>query len=378
MVRVPLSQLSVSFLALMIAGAGSPAFAQSQPTPPGSPESSQQDDDPSTTTDADSQATASEVASMQETGTGENVVVVTGSRIARPEFSFPNPISSYTSESIEQSGDTNLTDFLLDNPALVGSSGNADASGSNTGFQEAGLNLLNLRNLGTNRTLVLVNGRRHVAAYPGSASVDVNSIPVDLLDRVDILTGGTSAIYGADGVSGVVNFVLRRDFEGVRMRGQIGISEEGDAGNRLGSILVGQNFAGGRGNIVLGYEYADTDRLHESRRPYTGDPRRRFELLRQAPPTDRPDDPNIPDRVLFTDARWQDSSLGGAIDLGSNDPDCGGGGAFVPGCLDGIPDFTGEGTPYDRGLILPGSGGRTNGGGGRSTGGCFGGLISTF
>lgn len=375
MVRSRFSSVSVSILALMIAGTGSPAFAQSQPTPPGSPESSQQDDDPSTATDADAQATASEVAAMQETGTGDNVVVVTGSRISRPEFAFPNPISSYTSEAVEQSGDTNLTDFLLDNPALVGSSGNADASGSNTGFQEAGLNLLNLRNLGTNRTLVLVNGRRHVAAYPGSASVDVNSIPVDLLDRIDVLTGGTSAIYGADGVSGVVNFVLRRDFEGVRARGQIGISEKGDAGNRLGSILIGQNFAGDRGNIVIGYEYADTDRLHESRRSFTGDPLRRFELLRQAPPTDRPDNPNIPDRVLFNDVRWQDSSLGGAIDLGSNDPDCGGGGAFVPGCLDGVPDFTGEGTPYNRGIILPGSGGRTIGGSGTPTAGYFGDFI---
>lgn len=292
-------------------------------------------------------------------GDEDQTIVVTGSRIARPEFSMPNPINSYTAESIEQSGDINITDFLLDNPALVGSNGNADTSGSNTGFQEAGLNLLNLRNLGTNRTLVLVNGRRHVAAFPGSASVDVNSIPVDLLERIDVLTGGTSAIYGADGVSGVVNFVLRRDFEGIRARGQIGISEFGDAGNRFGSILVGRNFADNRGNVVLGYEYASTDRLHESQRPLTGDPLRRFELLRQAPPTDRPDVLGIPDRVLFNNVRWADSSPGGAVDID----------------LDGIPDFTGEGGVYDRGILLPGSGGRTIGGSGTPTAGYFGDFV---
>lgn len=351
---------TVSLLALLTA---SPAFAggQPQPTPPGGPESSSQDDDPANSpeNDSDAAAEAQESAGPLETGTGEQQIIVTGSRISRPEFAFPNPIQSYTSEAIEQGGDINLTDFLLDNPALVGSSGNADASGSNTGFQEAGLNLLNLRNLGTNRTLVLVNGRRHVAAYPGSASVDVNSIPVDLLDRVDVLTGGTSAIYGADGVSGVVNFVLRRDFEGLRARAQAGISQDGDAGNRFASVLYGRNFADGRGNIVVGYEYAATDRLNDKDRPFTGDPLRRFELLRQAPPTDRPDNPSVFDRVLVNDVRWQDSSPGGAVDLD----------------LDGVPDFTGEGTPYNRGLILPGTGGRTLGGSGTTTAGYFGDFV---
>lgn len=363
--------LSVSALALALAAAPAPLLAQGTTTPPpGTPESSQQDDDPATAEpQTDTAATAEEVAAPLETGDGSNEIVVTGSRIARPEFSFPNPIQSFTAASVEQSGEINITDFLVDTPALVGSSTSGQTSGSNGFFESAGLNLLNLRNLGVSRTLVLVNSRRHVAGYPGTAAVDVNSIPTDLIDRIDVLTGGTSAIYGADGVSGVVNFVLKRNFEGVRMRGQSSISQEGDAGNLFGSIVAGKNFADDRGNIAVAYEYARSSRLNDKDRPFTGDPLRRFELLPD--PTERGalDEPGVPDRILFNDVRWQDSSPGGAIDLGSVRPSTG---RFVPGRFDGIPDFTGEGGVYDRGRLLPGSGGRTIGGSGTPTAGYFG------
>jgi iron complex outermembrane recepter protein len=314
-------------------------------------------------------ASAAEVAAPQETGSGDNAIVVTGSRIARPETSFPNPVQSFTAESIEQAGDTNITQYLVDSPALVGSTTSQLSSGSQAGFQEAGLNLLNLRNLGTQRTLILVNSRRHVAAFPGTAAVDINTIPIGLIERIDVLTGGASALYGADAVSGVVNFILRRDFEGVRFRGQIGVSEHGDAGNQFGSIIAGRNFADGRANLTLTYDYNRQDRVHETRRPLIGDPLKRLELLRQAPPTDRPDDPNIPDRVLFNDVRWQDSSRAGAIDLGRVRN-----GVFVPGAFDFVPDRNGSGEVYNRGTILPGSGGRTIGGSGTPTAGYFGDL----
>ena len=114
----------------------------------------------------------------------------------------------------QKSGVTDVTDYLKTLPALVASTDKNDAAGSNTFIGGTGLTLLNLRNLGEDRTLVLVNGRRHVAGLPGSAAVDVDTIPFALLERVDIQTGGASALYGADGVSGVVNFILRRDFEG--------------------------------------------------------------------------------------------------------------------------------------------------------------------
>lgn len=279
-------------------------------------------------------------------------IVVTGSRILRPELESPNPIISVTAEQIEQRGDTNLVDFLVDTPALSGSTTATDTAGTGAGFGSAGLNLLDLRNLGESRTLVLVNGRRHVAGLPGSAAVDVNTIPTDLVERVDVLTGGTSAIYGADGVSGVVNFVLKRDFEGLVARGQVGITEHGDGGRRFGSVTYGKNFADNRGNFALSYEYKDGDPVRLQDR-YVGQPLTAFGLVQN--PDDLPfldadgnqtDDPNLPDRIPFNDLRYADSSPGGAIDVN----------------LDGIPDVNADGTPYNRGRILPRSGGLTQGG----------------
>lgn len=275
---------------------------------------------------------------------GDDIVVITGSRIARPETSSPNPVTSFSAATLEQSGRTNLTDFLVQNPALIGSTTSADQSGSTGGFGATGTNLLNLRNLGTDRTLVLVDGRRHVAGLPGSASVDINTIPKDLLERVDVQTGGASAIYGADGVSGVVNFILKRNFEGIRVRGQAGISEDGDAGNRFASITVGKNFADGRGNVALSYEFTDDDRLNSFDRARGGDPLATFSLVRN--PDDFPDSPTVYDRILLNNLRYADSSRDGAVDLN----------------LDGIPDFTGTGAVYDRGRLLPSSGGLTQGG----------------
>ena len=252
---------------------------------------------------ADPTATDSDEESALET------IVVTGSRIARPEVSFPNPVQTLSAENFEQSGETNLTDYLLDSPALSGSLTGEQNAGSNT--ISVGVNLLNLRNLGTARTLVLINGRRHVNAFPGENSVDTNTIPVGLVERIDILTGGVSAIYGADGVSGVVNFVLKRKFEGLSARGQIGISEQGDAGNRFGSIILGKNFADDRGNITVAYEYDQSDRLNERQRAYTGDPARNFQLLRDFNDFFL-DDPNVPDRILVNNVSWADSSPNGA------------------------------------------------------------------
>lgn len=272
-------------------------------------------------------------------------IVVTGTRIARPEFSRPNPIQSFNAESIKDVGATNITDFLLRSPALIGSTTSSSTAGSNlASAQLAGVNELNLRNLGDQRTLVLVDGRRHVAAEPGSAAVDTNSIPVDLIERVDVLTGGTSAIYGADGVSGVVNFIMKHNFQGLTVRGQGSISQRGDAGNRFIAVTAGHNFADDRGNVAAAYEFNVTDRFKQTQRiPYglTG-PNYRF--VRN--PADDPNGhtPGVPYNVPLTDLRWADSSPGGAIDL---NPD------FINNVF--TPDFTGEGGVYDPGTYVGGS-----------------------
>ena len=313
---------SVSVAALLVAAMPAAAWAQEAPESP-----------------------AGETVSADGSGVEEGeAIVVTGSRIARPEADSPNPVTSFSSENIEQSGRTNLTDLLVQSAALVGSTTSRDSSGSNAGFGAVGINLLNLRNLGTDRTLVLVNGRRHIAGVSGSASVDISTIPSDLIDRIDILTGGVSAIYGADGVSGVVNFVLKRDFEGISARGQMGISKYGDAANRYGSITAGTNFADDRGNVAVSYEYDANDRVTGFDRKRGGDSFSTFSLVRN--PADFPDDPNVVDRILLNDLRYADSSRDGAID--------------VDGDL--TPDFTGSGGAFDLGRFLPQSGGLVQGG----------------
>ena len=151
------------------------------------------------------------------------------------------PITSIAGESFLKQGQTNIGDTLNDLPQLRSTFAQQNPG---LGIGIAGLNLLDLRGLGTQRTLVLVNGRRHVPAdiLNNAVSPDVNTIPNDLIERVDIVTGGNSAIYGSDAIAGVVNFVLRRDYEGVQLRAQAGVSEEGYGGNQYVSGMVGKNF----------------------------------------------------------------------------------------------------------------------------------------
>lgn len=309
--------LASSLLAMTIA---TPAFAQETADP------------------APAQADATVAAQDQEP---EAEIVVTGSRIARPELSLPNPVQVLSAETIEQSGKTNLTDFLINSPALLGSQSSIFSAGSNlSSAQAVGINLLNLRNLGTGRTLVLVDGRRHVAGAPGIAAVDINTIPTDLVQKVDILTGGASAIYGADGVSGVVNFILKKDFDGLRLRGQTSISQRGDAGESFFAVTAGKNFADGRGNVTVTYEYNKQELFSQRDRLNYGKTGPSYAFVRNLDDPDGPTDKDaVPDRILYTNLRWADSSPGGAIDLDG----------------DFTPDRTGEGGIYDLGTYLPGS-----------------------
>lgn len=263
---------------------------------------------------------------------GIEEVIVTGTRIFTDETrKQSNAVVSVDSSSIQATGATNLTDFLKELPALTGSLDSNDAAGANTFIGGTGLELLNLRNLGVDRTLVLVDGRRHVAALPGSAAVDIDTIPLALIERVDVLTGGASAIYGADGVSGVVNFIMKRNYEGVEASAQYGLSGEGDAATRLLNVVWGQNFAESRGNITIAAEYSSEDRLRNTDRGYSGG--RSTFLARN--PFDLDDDPNIPDRIPLSDIRYFDTSRGGSYDVD----------------FDFIQDFNGNDQPYDFGTI---------------------------
>ena len=192
-----------------------------------------------------------------------NAIIVTGSRISRPELTSQVPVTTLTGEQIFEQSSINIGDTLNDLPQLRSTFSQANAGRF---LGTTGLNLLDLRGLGTARTLVLVNGRRHVASdiLSNGTSVDVNTIPNDLIERVDVVTGGNSAIYGSDAIAGVVNFILKDDFEGIQGRGHISVNDEGTFPSQYVSILAGQNFADGRGNITIHGEYANQDRVFGS------------------------------------------------------------------------------------------------------------------
>lgn len=191
----------------------------------------------------------------QEAGDEEDeaAIVVTGSRISVNGLTSPSPLQTIGEVAIEQSGVVNLQELLLENPAF----GTPGISRTNSNFStaSAGAAIVDLRNLGSARTLVLVNGRRYVAGVPGSSAVDLNTIPTQFIERVDILTGGSSAVYGSDAVAGVVNIIYKTDFEGIEAGGQIGVSEEGDDLRRQLDLTFGGSFSDGRGKFMthLGY-----------------------------------------------------------------------------------------------------------------------------
>ncbi len=197
-------------------------------------------------------------------------IVVTGSRLTRdPNATAPLPISTVDAADIRNFGGTDPTAALRQIPSLLSSGTIADSLERGAGG--VGQATLNLRQLGANRTLVLVDGWRHVSGVAGSQTVDVATIPGALIERVEVLTGGASAVYGADAVTGVVNYVLKKDYEGINLNAQAGLSSKGDGRNYRIDGLIGQNFAGGRGNITLAAGYAKDDEILFGDREFTRD-----------------------------------------------------------------------------------------------------------
>jgi outer membrane receptor protein involved in Fe transport len=204
---------------------------------------------------------------LAEEEADDQAITVTGSRIRRPTLDSNVPITSVSPDDIIE-GNVNVGDALNDLPSLRSTFSQAN---STRFIGTAGLNFLDLRGLSPERTLVLVNGRRHVGSSAGDFRVDVNTIPEDLIERIDIITGGSSAVYGADAVAGVVNFVLKRDFDGFRLRGQAGVSSRGDRGIQFISGTAGRNFADGRGNVAVNVEYVNAEPYYYAdREDFTG------------------------------------------------------------------------------------------------------------
>lgn len=206
----------------------------------------------------------------------DGTVTVTGSRIPRPETDGVLPGVSISAQQIQTRGFTNALEALNDIP-MVGP-GASPLTGNNGGQTASlGAAFVDLLDLGTQRTLTLVNGRRFVSGNAASlfvegnatgAQVDVNVIPSTLIAKIDVLTVGGAAAYGADAISGVVNIILREDFEGLTARAQAGVTERGDAPTYQLAATYGMNFMDGRGNIVLSGEYTRSDGLQADARSF--------------------------------------------------------------------------------------------------------------
>ena len=214
-----------------------------------------------------------------ESGDDDSIeeVIVTGTRIPRdPNIGSDAPVQSVNADDILLSGEADIGEILNDIPALLSSntasnsvSGIFGTGSGETGAASVGETVLTLRGLGVERTLVLVDGRRHVSGVGGSQAVDVGTIPDGLIERVEVLTGGASAIYGADAVSGVVNFILKKDYEGFEVKARGGLSSKGDGELFSLNGLFGTNFDNDRGNLTVAIDLTRREEIRAGDRGFS-------------------------------------------------------------------------------------------------------------
>lgn len=179
-------------------------------------------------------------------------ITVTGSRIVRDGYDAPTPVSVISTKELKSEAPANISDFVNTLPSVRGSTTAASTNGSLSNGA-AGVNSVNLRALGANRTLVLFDGQRSVASTT-TGSVDVNTFPQALIQRVEVVTGGASSAYGSDAVSGVVNFILDKEFTGFKTEYEYGVTTYGDGPNHKMSATGGASFMDGRGHILASFE----------------------------------------------------------------------------------------------------------------------------
>jgi outer membrane receptor protein involved in Fe transport len=216
---------------------------------------------------AASLATQAQEAPQSDDGLSE--IVVTGSRIARRDYTSDSPIVTVTGEMLQNTSEVGVDQTLSQMPQFVASQNQySSATGTqSTPTSSPGISTVNLRGLGSNRTLVLLDGRRTQPAN-ASMSVDLNTIPSAAIDTIEVITGGAGATYGADAVAGVVNFKLKRNFNGVAIDAQSGQTAASDGKQSSASLLVGSNFADNRGNAMIGVSYAQRDEILRDSRPF--------------------------------------------------------------------------------------------------------------
>ncbi|MFL6724701.1 MAG: TonB-dependent receptor domain-containing protein [Sphingomicrobium sp.] len=244
---------SVAVFALTVGG---PAFAQDdqQPAPGAAPAEAMQ---PAEQT----QPTEGAQPAEEATSEGEDIVV-TGTLIRNPNLESSTPVNVTTSDTIELKQSNTAEEVLRELPGIVPSIGSAVNNGN------GGASFVDLRGLGPNRNIVLLDGNR-LAPASLLGIFDLNNIPLALVERVDALTGAAVTTYGADAITGVVNFITRRDFAGVEVSGSEQITEQGDGNFMRADLTLGANFDDGRGNAVLSVGYQQSDPIYQGARDFS-------------------------------------------------------------------------------------------------------------
>src|SRR6478735_9065077 len=185
----------------------------------------------------------------------EEIIVVTGSRIATTNVAETvTPVAVIGSAEIKQSGNLNIDKVLGDSPQFVQATNGGATANTVPAGSAAGAAYANLRGFGPTRSLTLVNGKRYAIFGPEQVT-DLNTIPTALIERTEVVTGGSSAVYGSDAITGVINFIMKDDFEGVQIGGQYGFDSATSTPTYNVDLTLGGNFAEGRGNAVVSLNY---------------------------------------------------------------------------------------------------------------------------
>ena len=266
-------------------------------------------EDPAASTDQDEHAAAEEptIGPVEAVEPEGDVIVVTGSRIRRTDTQSTAPVTVVDQQSLTDRGFVSAAEAVNQvtsiTPALAISPANGAASGSGQQFP-------NLFGLGPGRTLTLVNGRRMVTSSIGlgDAQVDANIIPTGLIERVEIVQAGGAVVYGSDAIAGVVNYILRDDFEGVELDAQTGISSRGDYPLYSLRGTAGTNFGGGRGNVAVNVEWAKSPQLFFADRPLSN-----LSRITAANALDSGPDDGIPSVREVLDARFTSFNTNGVV-----------------------------------------------------------------
>jgi len=210
-------------------------------------------------------AQAQQAAGGGADATSVGEIVVTGSRIRRDTFNAPQPLSVVTAQAIRESGNVSVGDILLEQPNI---NPNTNSQNSSSSLFLAGQTRADIRGLGAARTLVLMDGRRLPFSDASSPAVDLNTIPSLMIERVETIAGGASAIYGSEAISGVVNFIMKKQQDGLEVDAQYGMAEPGDGEEGRFGFNYGKKFFDDKLSILIGGEYASQDKILQKDRDW--------------------------------------------------------------------------------------------------------------